>query len=56
MLMRNYTDGSTLCIPWRRFCEIVPVHRVRRLIDCWLLSSGAAADPLMLATLSLIFS
>lgn len=56
ILMRHYTDSSALSISWRRFCEVVPVHRVRRLIDRWLLSPGAAAISLVLATAPLTSS
>jgi hypothetical protein len=49
-IVEQHFIGSTLGMPWREFCELLPVREVRALIDHWLLSSGAAANLLVLAT------
>ena len=40
LMNHSFTRDSFLCLPWRRFCEQVPLQKITSLIDQWLLSSG----------------
>ena len=40
LMQHQFTMGSRLRLPWRLFCEVVPMQKIGIFIDQWLFSSG----------------
>lgn len=50
----HHIRDSRLTLSWEDFCALVPIAKLDRLVDQWLLSSGAPANLFLLPRCPLV--